>query len=81
MNSWIATSAELPQEGDTVLFVVERRCIVLCGIYAECTFKSRWSRYHPGEVSEWCRLDADAAERVYHETARRKSAHIGARAA
>jgi hypothetical protein len=59
MNSWIATSDELPHEGDAVWFVVEQRCIVLCGTYADCTFKSRWSRYHPGDVSEWCRPDAD----------------------
>lgn len=81
MNSWIATSEELPREGDAVLFVVERRCIVLCGTYAECTFKSRWSRYHPGDISEWRRLDADVAERVHHETAPRESGRISARAA
>lgn len=62
MNSWIATSDELPQEGDAVLFVVEQRCIVLCGIYADCTFKSRWSSYHPGDISEWRRLDVDASK-------------------
>jgi hypothetical protein len=70
MNSWIATSDELPHDGDAVLFVVEHRCIVLCGIYADCTFKSRWSRYHPGDISEWRRIDVDAAERSPGEAAR-----------
>lgn len=68
MNSWIATSEELPQEGDAVLFVVEHRCIVLCGIYADCTFKSRWSCYHPGDISEWRRLDIDASKHLHEQT-------------
>jgi|GEM_PF-3192628 hypothetical protein len=66
MNPWIATSQSLPQDGDAVLFVVEHRGIVLCGIYTSCTFKSRWSCYSPGDVSEWRRLDVGATGSVYN---------------
>lgn len=81
MNSWIATSDELPQDGDAVLFVVEHRCIVLCGIYADCTFKSRWSRYHPGDISEWRHIDVDASERAACEPAKVPDQSVRARAA
>lgn len=69
MNSWIATADALPQDGDAVLFAVEHRCIVLRGVYADCTFKSRWSCYSPGDVSEWCRLDVDASRRIHSAAA------------
>lgn len=67
MSSWIATSQALPREGDAVLFVIEHRDIVLCGIYAACTFKSRWSCYSPGDVCEWRRLGVEETGSVYNE--------------
>lgn len=57
MNPWIATSNQLPQEGQPLLFVVEQRDIVLCGTYSSCMFKSRWSCYSPADVTEWRLLD------------------------
>jgi hypothetical protein len=60
MTSWIATSKRLPQEGDALLFVIEHRNIVLCGIYSACMFKSRWSCYSPADISEWKLLDVGA---------------------
>lgn len=67
MNPWIATSDRLPRAGEAVLFVVEQRCIVLRGVYADCVFKSRWSRYSPGDISEWCRVGIDAAAHVCND--------------
>lgn len=64
MNPWIATADALPQDGDSVLFIVEQRCLVLCGVYADCTFKSRWSSHSPGDISEWRRLDIDVTKRI-----------------
>ena len=81
MNPWIATSAALPREGEAVLFVVERRDIVLCGIYDACTFKSRWSRYSPDDVCEWRRLDAEATGSVYNDDPAGRTAPPAARAA
>lgn len=59
MNPWISTSRTLPKDGDAVLFVVEQRCLALRGVYSGCTFKSRWSCYSPGDISEWRKIDAD----------------------
>jgi hypothetical protein len=64
MASWIATSHKLPQEGDALLFVIEHRNIVLCGIYSACMFMSRWSCYSPADVSEWRLLDIGAAGQI-----------------
>lgn len=64
MASWIATSNKLPREGDALLFVVEHRNIVLCGIYSACMFKSRWSYYSPTDVSEWKLLDIGSAAKL-----------------
>lgn len=70
MNPWIATSNQIPQEGDALLFVVEQRDIVLCGTYSSCMFKSRWSCYSPAEVTEWRLLDVCTAEHVQFQDAR-----------
>ena len=70
MNPWIATSDKLPKDGDAVLFVVEHRDIVLCGIYSSCMFKSRWSCYSPADVAEWRLLDICSTGHVRRSDAR-----------
>lgn len=83
MNPWIATSDRLPRPGEAVLFVVEQRCIVLRGVYADCVFKSRWSRYSPGDISEWRRLGIDSPAHVCNDPGRtaRTDGPVNARAA
>ena len=53
MRTWNLTAQTLPDEGDVVQFVVERRNLVLHGVYEERAFKSPWSNHPPDDVSEW----------------------------
>jgi hypothetical protein len=79
MTPWIATSSRLPKEGDALLFVIEHRNIVLCGIYSACMFKSRWSCYSPADISEWKLLDIGAAAQA-HASSRSLVDHGGSEA-
>jgi len=61
---WVASSAELPQQGQTVEFLLDGRDVAMDGTYVHQIFRSHWSDYNVGRVRNW-RL-ADAHPSVAH---------------
>ena len=60
-SDWISSADALPQEGQVVEFVLEYRDIAMRGVYRECVFRTRWSRYEPTAICEWRRVDSICA--------------------
>jgi len=52
-SQWVASSAALPHEGQSVEFVLDDRDIAIDGTYARQIFCSRWTSYEVGRVRTW----------------------------
>ncbi len=58
---WVGSATGLPQEGQSVEFVLDGRDIAMDGIYAERTFRSHWSDYPIESVRSWRPADFDSS--------------------
>lgn len=56
MNSWIDATQSLPEERESVRFVVVGHRRSLAGIYENQLFCSRWGSYEPAKVELWRKL-------------------------
>jgi len=56
-GTWIRSSTALPQEGQSVEFVLDGREVRLDGNYTHQTFQSRWSGYDVQRVRSWRPVD------------------------
>jgi hypothetical protein len=54
---WVASSAALPQDGQSVEFVLDGREVAMDGTYTRQTFQSRWSGYDVQRVHSWRRAE------------------------
>ena len=52
-TQWIASTARLPVEGQSIEFLLDYRDICLMGMYHHRTFLSRWSIYDATRVRTW----------------------------
>jgi len=52
-RDWIPSAQALPQDGQSVEFVLEYRDIAMRGIFSGSVFRTRWSRYEPAAICEW----------------------------
>jgi len=50
---WVASSAELPHEGQPVEFLLDGRDVAMGGTYIGQTFRSHWTEYDVGRVRNW----------------------------
>lgn len=50
---WVTSSAALPQEGQSVEFVLDGREVAMDGTYVLRTFRSRWAGYEVERVHTW----------------------------
>lgn len=50
---WVASSAELPHEGEPVEFLLDGRDVAMDGTYVHQIFRSHWSDYDVGRVRNW----------------------------
>jgi len=55
---WVASSAELPHEGEPVEFLLDGRDVAMDGTYVHQIFRSHWSDYDVGRVRNWRLVDA-----------------------
>ena len=58
----VCDSRGLPQEGQSVEFILDGRDISMVGTYAEQTFRSRWSAYDVKRVRSWRSADQEALQ-------------------
>jgi hypothetical protein len=49
-TEWIASSFELPRDGEPVEFLLDGRDVALDGTYVRQLFKSRWTGYEVDRV-------------------------------
>ena len=56
----VRDSHGLPQEGQSVEFILDGRDISMLGTYAEQSFHSRWSAYDVQRVRSWRSADHGA---------------------
>ena len=54
---WVASSAELPHEGEPVEFLLDGRDVAMDGTYTRQMFRSQWSDYDVGRVRNWRLFD------------------------
>jgi len=55
---WVASSAELPREGEPIEFLLDGRDIAMDGTYSGQLFRSHWTGYEVGRVRNWRLSDA-----------------------
>jgi hypothetical protein len=60
-SDWVASSAALPHDGESVEFVLDGRQVPMDGTYVHQTFKSRWSGYDIQRVRTWRPADMDGS--------------------
>lgn len=56
---WVTSSTALPDEGQSVEFVLDGREVAMGGIYVQRTFRSRWTGYEVERVRTWRSADVD----------------------
>jgi hypothetical protein len=52
-DQWVGSASGLPQEGQSVEFVLDGREVAMGGTYVERTFRSHWSGYPIERVRSW----------------------------
>ncbi len=62
---WVTSSAELPHEGQQIEFVLDRREVVMNGVYVQQTFRSHWSGYEVARVHSWRPADLNSSAAVH----------------
>ena len=61
-DQWVGSASGLPQEGQSVEFVLDGREVAMCGTYVERTFRSHWSDYPIERVRSWRPANFDSRD-------------------
>lgn len=61
-TQWVGRTSGLPQEGQSVEFVLDGHEVAMEGIYDAGTFRSRWSGYAIERVGSWRVADPDSCD-------------------
>lgn len=63
-TQWVGRTTGLPQEGQSVEFVLDGHDVAMGGTYATGNFRSRWSDYAIERVGSWRAVDLDSCYTV-----------------